>query len=205
MRFLGISLIVVVAGLFVGCGSDNRTGTPDGSIVIDLGPGADAGETTDSGMAGTDMGNTGTDMGTSGGDGGSSANTCGAPAATPPTLGVQCTMATYTCIAGCGTSASCQQTCVMNDDFDNDGTPDTNCGTCTNAWSLNCAFNNGCEDEYYTAGCCIAAACAGTPTAECAQSHCIEEQNAMITCANTALGARPACANDPINCFPAAG
>ncbi|MBK8169161.1 MAG: hypothetical protein IPK60_02305 [Sandaracinaceae bacterium] len=195
MRFLGVALIVVL-GFCAGCSSERAsTGGDAGPVVIDLG------EAQDLGAVGSDSGPTNIDLGV---DAGGLPPGCNPPAPENPTVLPQCTAATYTCLMPC-TTAECQQTCVANDDFSGDGTPDTNCATCTSAFSIRCAYDNGCDDEYNTATCCLAEACAATPTAECAQTNCVAEQNALITCANTALMARPTCANDPINCFPTAG
>ena len=88
------------------------------------------------------------------------------------------------------------------DDFTGDGTPDANCLTCINQYGVTCAYGQGCNDEYDTANCCAAEHCSLTPTTECIQMNCLTEQNAFISCVNTALAARPACSQDALACFP---
>ena len=192
MRFLSVAL-AVMGCLAVGCGTDNRTnGAADMGLQIDLG------ERTDMASTG-DMGSSTTDMGTSGDMGSSS---CGeVPAPEAPSMGVQCTAETLTCVMGC-TTAECQQACVEMDDFTGDGTPDTACLACVNGYAVACGYSQGCNDEYDTASCCVLEHCASTPTQECIAMNCASQQNAFIACVNSALGARPACAQDALGCFP---
>ncbi len=193
MRFLSLAL-AVMGCLAVGCGTDNRTnGSVDMGIQLDLGDRTDMASTGDMGSSTTDMGSTTTDMGTA---------SCGTiPAPTAPSMGVQCTSATRTCVMGC-TTAECQQSCVEMDDFSGDGTPDTNCLNCVNGFAIACGYSQGCDDEYETAGCCVLENCSPTPTQECVATNCATQQNAFVACVNSALGARPACAQDALGCFP---
>lgn len=158
--------LACVALMAVGCEDGRDEDDAGGIVLMDSGPGSDAGP-----GGGTDAGG----------------DSCPPASASMPSMPMACEAATLTCLMGAA-DAMAQQACI-------DADPNAmNCGACiTQDLFYTCSnpMGGGCDEEYGEIQCCLMTACP-SGDATCVNmatgmgGACATQAQAFFTCANSA-------------------
>jgi len=121
------------------------------------------------------------------------ARACAAPIAPIPFgAGAHCSVATRTCVAGCGSDKACFDGCLDRDTTPANPTSGFTCNQCINYTFNQCVDSGGCHSEFAAWACCIEDRCGDTVCAACDSLR-----TTLATCAESVT-----CTGVAIGCFP---
>lgn len=121
------------------------------------------------------------------------ARSCAAPLAPIPFgAGAHCSAITRTCVDGCGTNATCFDSCLDSDTTPTNATSGLDCSGCVNYSTNQCIDSGGCHSELAAWFCCMEDMCGGVSCAAC---------NSLLSAAQTCADTVD-CTGVAVGCFP---